>query len=305
MINLLHVVQGSVQDLLRSELLSHGALRSHPDTLWRKIAAINTWGSNAIEGNTLSLRQVQQILAHGKTVPGHPKWEALETVQHERAFLSLLGPDRPPVGAALARELHREVFRGIMPDAGEWRDVDVIVLGAPFRPVPWPEVPSAMAGWEADHRERESSGEGPVALAAWSHHRFESVHPFSDGNGRTGRLLLNAHLIQHEWPPVDVLPADRDSYLDALNAGHGGDLGLMEGFLRAALGRSLLGLLDQVGDDEDRLRSLGELATEAHLPARELALRASRGELPAVKERGEWRTSERALGLHREMAGRA
>ncbi len=294
----------SILEVLREELLAHGKLQSHPGTVWRPLAAINTWGSNAIEGNSLGLGQVQQILAQGKSVPGHPMWELLETVQHERAFLSLLGPGHGLVGGALARDLHREVFRGIMPDAGEWRDVDVIVLGAPFRPVAWPEVPSAMAGWEADHGEREASGEDALALAAWSHHRFESVHPFSDGNGRTGRLLLNAHLIQHDWPPVDVLPADRDGYLDALNAGHMGDMAPLEAFVRRALGRSLLVLLDQVGTREDALRPVSELARGGPLPARELALRASHGELPAVKEGGQWRTSERALGLHWEMVGR-
>ena len=283
---------------LRDALDAHGPLQALPDAVVKRMAAVNTWGSNGIEGNTLTLGEVLRILERGTSVGGHPVWELLETVQHGAAFLGLPARARGPIGPRTALELHREVFLNIMPDAGRWRDVEVMVVGAPFRPVAWQEVPAAMASWAAEYEERAAAREDAFALGAWMHHRFESVHPFSDGNGRTGRLLLDLHLIRHGWPPVSVLPRDQQAYYDALNEGHGGDLSGFEGLLRGLMARSLLELLASVGEGEDELRPLSRFAGGDPSRGRALAREAAGGRLPALKDGGAWRTSGRAIALH-------
>src|SRR5437016_14550089 len=110
--------------------------------------------------------------------------------------------------------------------------------------------------WIDGYAKKDLLGEDVFSVAAWMHFDFESVHPFSDGNGRVGRLLLNLHFLKHGWPPVHILPPDRDRYLRALVRGHDGNLSDLEGFLVVAMARSLLDLLDQVGTREDELKPL-------------------------------------------------
>ena len=143
-----------------------------------------------------------------------------------------------------------------------------------------------MEKWQAEVAKSVAARKGEiVAQAAWMHHRFEQVHPFEDGNGRAGRLLLNLFLVKLGWPPLHVLPPDRRRYLDALEAGNGGDAVPLEGFLRTAMARGLLDLLDQVGGPEDELLDLPILAKRLQAPHKPdyLALRCRQGILPAIR----------------------
>lgn len=289
---------------LHGALLERGPLADLPDAVWKRTSALNTWGTNAIEGNILGYAEVEALLLQEQVTRGAPVRDVVETLQHDRVFRGLPRRVEEPLSPALARRLHEEVFRHVKPHAGHWRLVRVAIAGTRHRPPRPEEVPVLMDAWEREVHQRDLRGEPVLGLAAWMHWRFEAIHPFLDGNGRVGRLLLNHHLLRHSWPPVHVLPPDRDAYLRASEAGHAGDLGPLESLLEAAAARSILDLLDQVGTGEDELRPLAALAERGPYDAKYLALRASQGALPALKRGKAWLTSRRALRLYAEHLGR-
>jgi len=286
---------------LREALLDACPLTALPTDTMRGMSALNTWGTNAIEGNRLGRREVEDVLLRDRTPGGHRVRDLLETVNHDAVFRGL--PERldAPIGAETALELHALVFFRVLPDAGRLRKVPVRVVGSPHTPPPHEWLPRAMMQWQDELDER--SGEEVFATAAWMHHRFEGIHPFTDGNGRAGRLLLNLYLLRHSWPPVHVLPDDRDAYMDTFDLGHQGVHDGLERLLRRLMGRSLLLLLHDVGGEEDRLTRVSELARDGPYTAKYLALRASQGKLPADKRGGRWWTTRRAVDVYREAVG--
>jgi len=290
---------------LRRELLTRAPLHALPPSVWRRTGALNTWGTNAIEGNTLSRKDVERILLEGRSVANRPLPDVLETIQHEQAFESLLERRADPIGLSAVLDLHATVFRGIKPDAGQWRRVNVRIASVRHVPPRMEKVLALMSDWEESYAKHDMEGGEVFPLGAWMHFEFESIHPFSDGNGRVGRLLLNLHFLKHNWPPVHILPPDRSRYLRTLNAGHSGDLTELEALLTTAMGRSLLDLLDQVGTAEDALKPLRKIATRGPYSAKYLGLRAGQEKLPAIKIAGDWNTSPRALRLYRERIDRS
>ena len=111
----------------------------------------------------------------------------------------------------------------------------------------------------------------PVLTAAWLHHRFVQIHPFADGNGRTGRALMNWHLIRHGYLPIAVTSKDRPGYIHALEQADGGDLSVLLGLL-CKLTRSMIHIV--VNDENDAAAILGP-----PLPPDELTL----GDYPGLR----------------------
>ncbi|MGM0510647.1 MAG: Fic family protein [Thermoplasmatota archaeon] len=288
---------------LRSVLLERVSLDSLPDPVWKRSAALNTWGTNAIEGSTIGWNDAEKILFDGKTPKDKPVRDVRVTVQHEEAFRSLI--DRiGEITLETVLELHEDVFRGVLDDAGRWRRVNVRIRGARFSPPRMEKVRDEMMGWVQEYRERDVEGEETFSLGAWMHYRFENIHPFSDGNGRVGRLVLNLHFMDRNWPPVHVLPEHRDDYIKALNEYSDGDLDSLESFLKERMGASLVELLDQVGTEKDELLSLDEISDHVPYDDKYLALRCKQGEIPALKSGREWRTSSRAVSSYIDEVGR-
>ena len=208
---LIDIMNIIILNRLRNAFLNRGSLDTLPDAIWKGVSSLNTYGTNAIEGNTLTQDEVEAVLLDGRGVD-RPITHILETIQHERAFRNLMGRRGRAIDLVTVLELHEEVFKGLMADAGQWRRTNVTIRGASFTP-PRPEkVVQRMDTMVEEYNRRDLEGEDPFTLGSWMHHSFESIHPFSDGNGRVGRLLLDLHFIRHNWPLAHVLLLDRDLY---------------------------------------------------------------------------------------------
>ena len=292
---------------LRAALLDRVAVNKLPEPVLERQSTTNTWGTNSIEGNTLSLGEVEKVLVDGKSVNNRPVRDILETVNHGKAFreLSSLIPRR--MDLVVVQELHEKVFKGVKEDAGQWRRSNVKIRSSRYAPPRWEKVLPMMIEWEKEYASKESTDANVFEVAALMHLRFESIHPFSDGNGRVGRLLMNLHFLKHNWPHVNITPLEKDRYFEALEKGRGegADLSILVEFLKVMMAQSMLDILDQVGiEKEDRLITITELGSKASHSAKYLALRANQGILPAIKKAGEWTTSRRAIGLYERLIGR-
>lgn len=288
-------------DELREAVFESITIELLTEDTWRRMAAQHTFGSNAIEGRTLSLEEVETLVVRGDSVGGHPVKEVMEAVQHGNALMGLRRRSGEPMTAGLALDLHDQVFRGVLPGAGQWREVNSLIVGSSHRPPSSDRVGQAMTEWEQGYRERCRDQEPVFALAAWMHHRFEAIHPFVGGNGQVGRLLMDLHFLKNGWPPVCLLPEDRERYFSGLEAGHDGDLGGLEEILTIAMSRSLLDLLDLEGREEDALRPIDQLETRGPGFVDFLMHQAEVGNLPSVSCGNGWCTSQRALALFNSM----
>src|SRR5207237_1659056 len=172
---------------------------------------------------------------------------------------------------------------------------NVRIAGVRHVPPRVENILALMCSREESYAKLDMEAAGVFPLGARMHLEFESIHPFSDGNGRVGRLLLNLHFLKHNWPPVHILPPDRDRYLHGLVRGHEGNLSELETFLRVSMTRSLIDLLDQVGTREGELNPLRVLGRRGSYSAKYLGLRAGQEEWPAIKISGDWHSSERAI----------
>jgi Fic family protein len=207
-----------------------------------------TWSSNAIEGNTLTHGETAQLIEHGITVGGKRLRDHLEAEDLYAAlqWMREIAATDVPVGEAIVTELHRRIVARSRPDiAGMYTTQGRRIAGsAVVLPNPL-KIPDLMQAFGT--RLSEASSEPEAAFRA--HFDLVAIHPFSDGNGRTARLLMNLMLIRGGWPPLAVRPNDRNAYIAALEAAHmTGDLGRFQAVMHERLEATLrdyVGLLSE------------------------------------------------------------
>lgn len=204
-----------------------------------------TYHSNAIEGNTLTLRETKVVL-EGITVGGKTLREHFEATNHRDAILyveEIVARDEP-LSEWQIRNIHSLVLKGINDgQAGRYREENVVIAGASTTPPDFLHLPAEMAALIQWHD--GAAGLHPLVRAAELHTRFVKIHPFVDGNGRTGRLLLNFELMKAGYPPAIIRKEDRLSYYDALDeACLNADYGAITGLVAEAVERSLLTYLN-------------------------------------------------------------
>lgn len=178
-----------------------------------------TYNSNAIEGNTLSLRETKVILEDGITVgKGKSLREHLEVINHKEAidYVENLIKENADISEKITKEIHYLVLKGIDDDnAGKYRTTNVLISGSDHTPPEHYLVSEKMEqllSWYIDKKNELHT----IELAAYFHHHLTYIHPFSDGNGRLARLLMNFILLQGGYPLTVIKAEDRESYMEAL-----------------------------------------------------------------------------------------
>ncbi len=176
-----------------------------------------TYNSNAIEGNTLTLKETAMVL-EGITIDQKPMKDHLEAVGHRDAFLYVqeIATQKIDFSEYVIKNIHSLVLMNRPEDKGNYRKIPVRIMGAFTEPVQPYMIELKMTELLAKNEERKSKMTDIERIALF-HLEFEGIHPFIDGNGRTGRLIMNLDLIRNGYPPINVKFTDRKRYYDAFD----------------------------------------------------------------------------------------
>jgi Fic family protein len=252
-------------DAAAKGLQNYGGLpgATEAKAIWDDIWFLEAHNSTAIEGNTLVLREVKTLLEQNRSVGGKELKDYLEVEGYGKAALwvysqakrtDIKRAEKETISLTEIRNIHERLVATVwevaphansLPDetAGGFRKHDILPFAGGMTPPPFTDVPMLMRSLVDEANEvceRFLSGatpaeDVPVELAKL-HCDFEHIHPFLDGNGRTGRLVLNLLLVRLGFPPAIILKQRRAAYLRALDrADHGDPLPLAEIIARAVI----------------------------------------------------------------------
>lgn len=298
------------------------------DQVWSDIWHLEAHHSTALEGNTLVLREVAALLERGRAVGAKPLKEYLEVQGYGSAARWVYGQAIQPgdwhagelVSIFEVRQVHARAMSPVWevaphPEAteregpGMFREHNIHAFSGGMRPPGWTLVPAVVNSWvesvnaAADELRTRAAGDAWPERIAELHCRFEQVHPFIDGNGRSGRLLLNLILVRLGYPPVIVLKRDRPRYLAALEKADQGDCGPLGEILARAMYDNLNRFIVPNVAGPARLVPLAALVDDQFSLA---ALRqaAQRGRLEAYHGTdGVWRSSRKAVAAYSRRKG--
>jgi len=212
--NLLDMIDNKKEELDTRRPLTEGEV----ERLTEEFVVEYTYNSNAIEGNTLTLRETDMVL-RGLTIDKKPLKDHMEAVGHKEAFdyVNELVKDKTPLSESIIKHIHFLVLADKKDDRGVYRRVPVRIMGAKHEPVQPYLIEPRMEQLLQSYQE---STEHIIPRLARFHIEFEGIHPFIDGNGRTGRLLVNLELMKAGYPPIDIKFTDRISYYNAFDEYH-------------------------------------------------------------------------------------
>ncbi|MXZ67404.1 MAG: Fic family protein [Acidimicrobiia bacterium] len=281
------------------------------NAVWKGIWHREVHHSTAIEDNTLVQREVEQLLEEGLAVGNRTLREYLEVKGYADAAEWVYGQVAPSAGhprtgplitLADVRMIHQKAMAPVWeviphPDAtdrerpGAYREHEIRPFPDGMTPPSWPFVPGEMAAWAEEANSLDTDAVAfPEQLAAL-HCRFEQIHPFLDGNGRAGRLVLNLILVRLGYPPAIIYKRDRDRYLRAVRRADAGEPGTLAALITRAILDTLYQHVIPAVAGPARLVPLAALATP-DLKAPALRAAAARGRLQATRgPDGQWRSS--------------
>ncbi|OGI19886.1 MAG: cell filamentation protein Fic [Candidatus Melainabacteria bacterium RIFCSPHIGHO2_02_FULL_34_12] len=261
-----------------------------------------TYNSNAIEGNSLTLKETYLVISEGITIKGKPLKDHLEAKDHKEAldFLyELIDKDKKiTVSEYLVRQLHQLVVSKSHSDiAGKYREGNVIITGSNHTPPEGFQIPHEMKeliSW----LNKDPKKHHVIELAALLHHKLVYIHPFSDGNGRMARLVMNVLIMKAGYPLAIILRNDRKRYYRILSEADEGRYEPLCEFIAQSVIRTLniyLKVLTPSKKKNEKYISLEELSKGSPYSATYLRKLATQGKLEAFKEGRNWLSSKQAL----------
>lgn len=294
------IVEREIYDRIKEKKRKLDSLRPLPKAVLKKMkeqfAIELAYNSNAIEGNSLTLKETRLVIEEGITIRGKPLREHFEAINHDKAFgfLESLISKKIKITENAIKEIHKIILSGIDDKyAGRYRDVNVRILGAIKSPPRFEKVPGEMNAFLREFDENPK-GFNDVELAVFIHYRLVEIHPFTDGNGRTARLLMNLFLISRGYPITMVLKVDRKKYYDRLKKADQGDIKPFFDFMARNIERSLDLYLDAFEKGSGYI-SLTEAAKGSPYSQEYLSLLARRGKIEASKIGRNWFIKREAL----------
>ncbi|GAA0897771.1 Fic family protein [Pseudonocardia zijingensis] len=283
--------------------------RLEAEAIWRDIWREEVHNSTAIEGNTLVQREVDELLDRRMTGARRKDLAEYLIVQgYANAADWVYETGIDPAGDWSTGELLtltdvRHVHDMTMslvwavaphPQAteregpGQFRRREIERFSSGMQPPTWTVVDGEMRDWLDRVNALRCDARYPIEAIASSHAEFERIHPFIDGNGRTGRLLLNLVLVRLGMPPAIIYNRDRDRYLVALSRADGGDVGALAELLARAVLNNLNRLMLPKLAGPARLVPIATLAND-EISHSALRSAAQRGALKAVQDPvGQW-----------------
>jgi Fic family protein len=189
---------------------------------WTKFKEIFTYDTNAIEGSRIEATEAKNILENKGWPQDKSKQDIAETLGVAEAVDYIRRTDEH-ISLEFIKELHHIVFKNSKDFAGAFRPkgVEVVVADAfgniVHRGAPSQQIESLLKELVRWYNQNKTKCP-PLVLSAVVHNQFEVIHPFQDGNGRVGRLLLNNVLLKHNLPPLNIELKNRTEYYVALKA---------------------------------------------------------------------------------------
>ncbi len=209
-------------DALKAKLDSYRPLAKEVvENLHEELVLQWTYNSNAIEGNTLTLKETKVAL-EGTAIGGKTLHEHFEAINHREAilFVEKLVQAGELQNERDIKQIHHLVLKNIDDkNAGAYRNCNVTIAGAEYRPPAFPKIPDEMADF-INWYKTEGVHLHPVERAAIVHGEFVKIHPFVDGNGRTSHLLMNLELMKAGFPAAVLPVSKRLEYYKALDSAH-------------------------------------------------------------------------------------
>ncbi|MFI3115509.1 MAG: Fic family protein [Clostridia bacterium] len=174
-----------------------------------------TYNSNAIEGNTLNLKETALVL-EGSTIDSKPLKDHLKIAGYRDAFLYVdeIAKSSTKFDDKTINQVHALVIMSRLDNKIKYRDVSATITGT-FKEMTEPSLIADSMKKMLKSNETRKKGLHAIERIVWFHLAFEGIHPYVDGNGRTGRLLMNLDLMQNGYPPINIKIKDKKRYYSA------------------------------------------------------------------------------------------
>ena len=174
--------------------------------------------STAIEGNTLTQAETISILIHNFIPRDMSEREYYEVKNYRKAFNTLLEADRK-ITTELIKKYNKDIMENLHDLNGKFKTTQNLILGAEFEPTKPYLVPFEIEDWcnNLSYRlDNTKTNEEKVEIIMDQHIKFEKIHPFNDGNGRTGRLLIIHSCLKEDLEPIIIPKEEKGKYINLL-----------------------------------------------------------------------------------------